>query len=542
MANRYWVGGTASWNSTGSWSASSGGASGATVPTSVDDVFFDQASTYTVTLPITPGQSCNNITVSAGTVTLVGTDSGTAATTFRIYGSVNIKSGTVWNFASSGAGQSVIFNSTTSQTITTNGVTLQGPHSFNGVGGNWQLQDALTFSTGLTLQNGTVSLNGNTLTAPTMATGGSAAKGIAFGSGNIALNGTGTVWSFNVTNLTISGTPTVNLTNTSGTARTLSPGSGTEAQAINFNVVGSGTLNFSSGAYGSLDFTGFTGSITAGINASFTFYGGLTFSSGMSVSFVGSNSSTFAATSGTKDLTFNGKTLNTNNAITFNGAGGTWRLQGTAAFGVGVTFTNGTIDLNGQQMTVPTLTTAAGTKNITFNGGTLVCTSSGTSWSNAQPTNFTTTAGTGTGTISMTSGTAKTFAGGGSTYNCVLSNDGAGALTISGSNTFTNLANSSTARTYTFTAGTTTTFTALGFSGAASNLITLGSTSTATYTISQSSGTVSCDYLSISRSVTTGGAAFYAGANSTNGGTNTGWTFTAAPLTGTSLNNFFFMF
>lgn len=43
MANRYWVGGTGTWDSssTTNWSASSGGAGGASVPGNADSVFFD---------------------------------------------------------------------------------------------------------------------------------------------------------------------------------------------------------------------------------------------------------------------------------------------------------------------------------------------------------------------------------------------------------------------------------------------------------------------------------------------------------------------
>ena len=45
MANRYWVaGGTGNYNSTTNWSATSGGASGASVPTTVDAIFFDASS------------------------------------------------------------------------------------------------------------------------------------------------------------------------------------------------------------------------------------------------------------------------------------------------------------------------------------------------------------------------------------------------------------------------------------------------------------------------------------------------------------------
>lgn len=55
MADRYWVGGTGTWNSssTTNWSATPGGAGGASVPTSVDSVFFDSdsaAGAFTVTI------------------------------------------------------------------------------------------------------------------------------------------------------------------------------------------------------------------------------------------------------------------------------------------------------------------------------------------------------------------------------------------------------------------------------------------------------------------------------------------------------------
>lgn len=192
---------------------------------------------------------------------------------------------------------------------------------------------------------------------------------------------------------------------------------------------------------------------------------------------------------------------------------------------------NGTLDLNGFTYTVGTrFTTLAGTKNLTFNGGTLVCPDPNTtSFNNNAPTGFTTTAGTGTGTISMTAATAKTFVGGGSTFNCTLQNAGAGALTITGSNTFTSISNSVQPTTFTFTAGTTTTVTNWNVNGTAGNLVTIGSATAASHTLSKASGTVSSDYLSISRSTATGGATWYAGANSTDGGNNSGWIFTAPP-------------
>jgi hypothetical protein len=63
MADRYWVGGTGSWNSTAKWSTTSGGASGASVPTASDNAIFDAnsaAAHYTVT--VTDNATCADLT------------------------------------------------------------------------------------------------------------------------------------------------------------------------------------------------------------------------------------------------------------------------------------------------------------------------------------------------------------------------------------------------------------------------------------------------------------------------------------------------
>ena len=80
MADRYWVGGTGTWSSTNTanWSDSSGGGTGASVPTAADNVFFDANSNvgtgaFTVTMANSP-RVCNDITISGldGTMTLAG--------------------------------------------------------------------------------------------------------------------------------------------------------------------------------------------------------------------------------------------------------------------------------------------------------------------------------------------------------------------------------------------------------------------------------------------------------------------------------------
>ena len=526
MANRYWVtGGTGDWGSTTNWSATFGGARGASVPTTADNVFFGQVATYTVTLSGIYGTpNCLDITVSAGTVTFSG---GAIAT---IYGSLSFISTTTWNVYT-------VFKGTSAKTITTNGVSFGSYVELNGVGGSWQLLDAMTLSSGniFTLTNGTLNLNNKTLTTPTFDGSNANTRTIAFGTGNITCTNAGMVagtviFSTNVsTGLTVTGNPIVNISYAGSLSALIATGSLTETNTISFNIAsGSYALALNASSIKSIDFTGFSGSLT--VSSVIFFYGSLTLSTGMTV--VGAAISfLFRATSGIQKITSNGKTLDY--PIIINGVGGTVQLADALTMGSTrlFTHTNGTIDLNGKTLTVGTAyTTAAGTKNLTFNGGTLVCpTAATTAFNNAAPTNYTTTAGTGTGKISMTAATAKTFVGGGSTFNCTLSNDGAGALTITGANTFTTIANGVQPTSFLFTAATTTTVTNWSVSGTVGNLVTISSATAATHTLSKPSGIVNANYLSVSYSIATGGATWYAGNNSTNGGNNTGWLFSAAP-------------
>jgi len=142
----------------------------------------------------------------------------------------------------------------------------------------------------------------------------------------------------------------------------------------------------------------------------------------------------------------------------------------------------------------------------------------------------------------MTSASAKTFAGGGGTYP-TLNQGGAGALTISGNNSFADLTATTRPSTITFTISTTQTFTAFTLSGTAGNLVTINSSTASTQaTLSKSSGNVSVNYLSIKDSNAAGEASWYAGANSTNVSNNTGWIFTAPPTPSTNTGNFFLFF
>ena len=430
-------------------------------------------------------------------------------------------------------------------------ITLSGTLSFGGnfsisnpaPSGSVTLLAPVSVATSASISAGTLNLGSYKLSCLSFGASGATARTINFGTGDITCTGAGASWdATDVTNLTISGTPVVNFNNSTATASTITTGSLSEANSISFNInAGTYALTITTSAvFRNLNFTGFAGSLVGGNSA--TIYGDFTMSSGITVSTT--SSWTLASTSATpRTITSNSVTIG--RPLIFNGVGGTWQLQDALTMNTAraLTHTNGTIDLNGKTLTVGTrYTTATGTKNLTFNAGTLVCPAANTtSFNNAAPTGFTTTAGTGTGKISMTAATAKTFVGGGSTYNCTLSNDGAGALTISGSNTFTTIANGVQPTAFTFTAATTQTVTNWNVSGTAGNRVTIiSSTAGVPALLSKASGTVSSNYLSLKDSTATGGATWYAGANSTNVSGNSGWIFSNAPSN--AAGSFFFMF
>lgn len=212
----------------------------------------------------------------------------------------------------------------------------------------------------------------------------------------------------------------------------------------------------------------------------------------------------------------------------------------TSSAAAGWTHQRGNINTNNQTVSIgmyASTTNFSGGRSLTLGSSTItIRNTSGTPW-NLLATGHSVSAGTSTIVLSDTGATGKTFAGGGVTYNNLsITTGGAGSWTITGSNTFTRLLKTgSSTKTIIFTAGTTTTLTGgidAFFSGQSGNLITIQSSSAGSVaTISKSSGIVSSDYISLKDSTATGGADFYAGANSTDVSGNTGWTFSGPPLT-----------
>jgi hypothetical protein len=331
----------------------------------------------------------------------------------NVYG--NFKAST--NMTSSSGNGTLSFIATSgTKTVTTAGVTFDRPFSFNGVGGTWQLQDALTLGSTrtLVLNNGTLNLNNYTATAGLFNGSGTTARTLAFGTSNITLTGLNTtVWTTpTAINFSYTGTPTVNVTGAGilGETRTISHGSssgGTEANAPSFNISAGADSIVTTGnsVIKNLNFTGFTGTLIA--NGRFI-YGNLILVSGMTLDAAGVSTTTFAGTSGTQQITTAGQTINF--PITFNGLGGTFAFQDALTLDSlrTLTFTNGTLQLKaGVTSTVGSFVTSGTTQKF------LQSTLSGTQATISQAS----------GTVDVTYLTIKdSNATGGATFNAYVSN------------------------------------------------------------------------------------------------------------------------
>ena len=135
MADRYWVGGAGTWDATTTtnWSASSGGAGGASAPTSADNAIFNSASNATA-YAVTVGTNANaaDITIAgpaAGSVTITSADT----SVINCYGSW-LSAATGVAFSTTAGAALNFLATTTGKTITNNNISI-GPMAvfFNGV-------------------------------------------------------------------------------------------------------------------------------------------------------------------------------------------------------------------------------------------------------------------------------------------------------------------------------------------------------------------------------------------------------------------------
>jgi fibronectin-binding autotransporter adhesin len=280
-STRYWVGGTGNWNDTNRWSTSSGGAGGADLPRSHDDVVFDSSSNatdYTATVnAITGGNRCKALTIAgpaSGNVTLAG------STELFIHDDITLPaSGLTRTYA----GAITLTGTGAGKTITTNGVAMAGDVTFNGVGAEWALADALNVGAKvLFVTNGSFDTANYNLTCGSFLSNFGNARTINFGSSTLTLSGNisfGTVESLRVTLTFNAGTSQINFTGASSSLdfnnQTLYNVSFTSTASNFATINGTNTFN-------NLSFAGRTGAGISVINLSAdqTISGTLTLSAG----------------------------------------------------------------------------------------------------------------------------------------------------------------------------------------------------------------------------------------------------------------------
>jgi hypothetical protein len=259
-STRYWVGGTGNWSDTARWSTGSGGASGASVPRSHDDVVFDSlsnATAYTATVnAVTGGIRCKALTIAgpaSGNVTLAG-----STAIVGIHGNVTLPA---TGLTRTYTGAITLSGSTSGLTLTTNGVVLASSIDVNGVSSEWALGSAIDIGNStITIINGLFDFDTYNFTASSISSNNAHSRTLDFGSGTVALSAS-TPINFGTTE-----TNAANLTVTAGTAQincsASSPtfsGNGKIFYNVAFTSTSAGTVTINgANSFNNLSFTGIT--------------------------------------------------------------------------------------------------------------------------------------------------------------------------------------------------------------------------------------------------------------------------------------------
>lgn len=294
-------------------------------------------------------------------------------------------------------------------------------------------------------------------------------------------------------------------------------------------AAGTITISTVSYAYPAIDMSARTTAMTLATGANtVSLYGDWTNGSGTTVT--GTGTLAFVKRTGTQTITSAGKTFT--QGITPNSINGTVVLADALVTNLQLGFGPGTFDAASYNVTAATVTGSVVTtaRTVSMGSGTWTLTGTGTVWDFSVVTGLTLNKDTANIVLSDTSTTSRTFAGGGLAYNKLTIGGATGVsiLTVTGNNTFSEIASTKTVASTLVLGSTIQTVGAWTASGTAGNLLLVAGTSSAApaYLV-LTTGVISSDYLSIANvRATPLDGAWYAGANSTNGG-SLGWIFTA---------------
>ena len=479
------------------------GSSASATGTLPGTIYFDYAGTTSLSSTIT----VSTIYVNNGTTLSGGTIS---ATTVYIFGSVTsttLNVSSVWSSSGSFTGGYLYL---TGASATVSG-TFPNDTTFN-YAGTTTLSGTISGVINLTISGGTTVSTSSAISL----TGNWSNSGSFSSSSTVTFNGSGTQ-SLNNLDSTFSG-----LTHS---------GSGTLQLSYDLHV--DGTFTNSSGTFDSNNYDmtfsshwNNTGSaiFTRG-NGSMTFDGTSTLT----------NSSSNAADLGALVITGTA-TLGSNAAIASCSGAGTLNL-GNMSYALTVSGSGSPLAVSNFDKGSGSTVTHTGTSatnvavvaynNLRLSGATTYSLAGNLTSSNAMSGNLTIDSGATLDASESDYNVA--LAGNWANLGTFTARNGTVALsgssqTISGTSTFNDLTLTAP-QTVSFTSGTTQTISGtFTCTGSAGNIITIKSSSAGTAaSLSKSSGTVSCDYLSLKDSSASGGAIWMAGANSTNVSGNSGW-------------------
>jgi len=314
-----------------------------------------------------------------------------------------------------------------------------------------------------------------------------------------------------------------------GSSGASSPGTSDTAYFTGNSGSGTATLGGNTNI-GSLITTGFTGTIALGSNNLILYGSTWTLASSTTITGTGYLENTASCTFTQNSATMTG--------VPIRSAGGTLTLGGAINVGY-ITLIGGSINTQGYTIACTGFGISGGsTITVNLNSSTINITGSG------QVLNL--SAGVSSGSFSAIGSTINVTVTGASYFNIgffTLNNlyvTTGSAITFYQGGTFNgvwSITPTAPAIVCQFVSSTTWTISSASnfqINGANStNYITINSSNAGTpFTISCSSGIVSCDYLHIKDSTATGGASFYAGSHSTNVSGNTGWIFSKPPNAG----------
>jgi len=279
---------------------------------------------------------------------------------------------------------------------------------------------------------------------------------------------------------------------------------------------------------GSLDCSTRTTGITLNHNTGATRYGSYTLGSGVTVSGTSvqsfSGRSTMVFTSAGKTITF---------PIIVDAPSGTFQLGDAYNASQTITHTRGTFDAFNYNVTCTIFdSNNSNTRTITMGSGLWTISGTGTLWTTATTTGLTFNKDTANILLSDTTTTARSFSGGGLSYNklTIGGATGVSVTTLAGLNSFTELASTKTVAHTVRLSQNLSTIDTWSITGTAGNVVTVDSSTAGTRrTFSLTNVTSGINYLSVKDIGVNEANRFYVGVNSTNGGNNLNVIFTAAP-------------